>query len=110
MCLANAMGSSRLDFHDLCFISNAGLHDAAFTGIDKFHSFASICQSLSFIHSFWNLYSTSSRKLLRGAPGSSIVKENSFLELIESVRTALPMEEVQCKILPGPTHKMRDFA
>ena len=32
----------------------------------------------SFIHSFKDLYSTSSRKLLRGAPHSSTVKKNSF--------------------------------
>src|SRR6218665_279505 len=40
----------------------------------------------SFIHSFKDLYSTSSRKLLRGASDSSTVKKNSFqLNVSESV-------------------------
>src|SRR6218665_2736951 len=39
----------------------------------------------SFIHSFKDLYSTSSRKLLRGAPDSSTVKKNSFQLIIECV-------------------------
>src|SRR6218665_1568174 len=40
---------------------------------------------LEFIHSFKDLYSTSSRKLLRGAPDSSTVKKNSFQLIIECV-------------------------
>src|SRR6218665_3798634 len=40
--------------------------------------FYGTCHVLSFIHSFKDLYSTSSRKLLRGAPDSSTVKKNSF--------------------------------
>src|SRR6218665_1737510 len=39
----------------------------------------------SFIHSFEDLYSTSSRKLLRGDPDSSTVKRNSFQLIIECV-------------------------
>ena len=39
----------------------------------------------SFIHSFKDLYSTSSRKLLRGAPDSSTVKKNSCQLIIECV-------------------------
>jgi len=38
-----------------------------------------------FINSFKDLYSTSSRKLLRGAPDSSTVKKNSFKLIIECV-------------------------
>ena len=37
------------------------------------------------IHSFKDLYSTSSRKLPRGAPDSSTVKKNSFQLIIECV-------------------------
>src|SRR6218665_1400923 len=39
------------------------------------HTHSLVC---SFIHSFKDLYSTSSRKLLRGVPDSSTVKKNSF--------------------------------
>src|SRR6218665_341202 len=41
--------------------------------------------SHSFIHSFKDLYSTSSRKLLKGAPDSSTVKKNIFQLIIECV-------------------------
>ena len=44
-----------------------------------------IISRFSFIHSFKDLYSTSSRKLLRGAPDSSTVKKNSFQLIIECV-------------------------
>jgi len=43
---------------------------------------ASIIQCKAFIHSF-DLYSTSSRKLLGGAPDSCRVKKNSFKLIIE---------------------------
>ena len=39
-----------------------------------------------FIHSFKDLYSTSSRKLLRGAPDYSTFKKNSFQVIVESFR------------------------
>ena len=41
-------------------------------------SFFCCLVACSFIHSFKDLYSTSSRKLLRGAPNSNTVKKNSF--------------------------------
>jgi len=41
---------------------------------------------VQFIHLFKNWYSTSSRKLLRGAPNSSTVNKNSFQLIIECVR------------------------
>ena len=44
-------------------------------------------KNMAFIHSLRNFYSTSSSPLLlRGAPGSSTVKKNSFKTTIECVR------------------------
>ena len=41
---------------------------------------------VTFIHSFKDLYGTSSGKLLRGAPDSIAVKNNSFRVVIECLR------------------------
>ena len=70
--------------------STFGMHDNLF--ISKVFSrpwltvlFSLFVFHFILIHSFKHLYSTSSRKLLRGVPDSSMVKKNSFQLTIECV-------------------------
>src|SRR6218665_3164276 len=74
--------------------------------LDQHLYFLSACNNIlfCFIHSFihyMDLYSTSSRLLLRSAPDSSTAKKSSITARVEFVRLN-PGEQSQCQWKPIP--------
>jgi len=62
-----------------------------------------------FIHSFTNLYSASSRKLLRGTPNSSMVKKKSLEMIIECIRKC-PRYSYILRYCRANCHEIKMFA